>query len=157
MVEKNAIVHMNPKFLCNTVNNHMEWRYCYWDLHTLSCCFFPICAINFLSLVSPPFSSINDTPSVALMILRPLISIILESMLRKMKQLQQPRDRICKRQLEMELRSTKGIARTGYSICRGRIGLSMQINKQWHEWQLHNYYWRSKRHRSCLWLGLCVR
>ena len=62
----------------------------------------------------------------------------------KVKQLQQPRGRTCKRRLEMELRSTKGIARTGYHIYRVRNSLSTQINKQWHEWQLHNYYWRAK-------------
>lgn len=103
MVEENATMLMNPKFLCNTVTNLFERRFCYWDLHTLSCCFFPICAINVSSLIFPLLSSTNDAPPDALTILRPLISIMLESMMslssgasdqtRKMKPTHQPKYR----------------------------------------------------------------
>ena len=137
MGEENATMLMSPKFLCNTVTIHFENGFCYWNLHTLSGCFFPICTINVSSLVFPPLSSINDVSPVALTILRPLISIILESMMSlspgapdQTQKTRQAQPKNCKRRLEWRyIRNTKGISRTGYPINRRLKGLSTQINK----------------------------
>lgn len=120
MVEENATMLVSPKFLCNSVTNHFERRFCYWDLHTLSCRFFPICTINVPSLVFPPLSS-----PVALTILRPLISIILEFMTslspgasdqtQQMKQAKRPK--------VQKTGDVKGDCKWGYEVRKKHLGL----------------------------------
>lgn len=80
-VDEKAIMDRNPKFLYHVESaSVMSWLVDAEVHHTFSCCFFPMCDINVMSLLLAPSISTSVPRARLLVALCPLISTFSESM-----------------------------------------------------------------------------